>query len=260
MSCSSSSSVGSAVIDGVRSTYSNFERTDTPVPARHDHCARRLGAETLACTLNVGTDGWLQWLFDSIGLPVPRDAWTEGNQGKPDPESIMGNMRSNAQPEYLQADQLRQVLLQSFSAYAIRLMYNQGRDFIGLNNTRLKAHFPDITAFASGTIIEPGVMPAIVPVALFGLWALISSGLCLFYGFRRRWSATLDGHTVFRLGVELPETYRTKLQRHDTISEIEECTALHELPGFVSDMDFNEDVGRIGLMEGKPARKDKFYR
>jgi hypothetical protein len=42
---------------------------------------------------------------------------------------------------------------------------------------------------------------------------------------------------VFRLGVELPETYRTKLQRHDTISEIEECTALHELPGFVSDMD-----------------------
>ena len=44
------------------------------------------------------------------------------------------------------------------------------------------------------------------------------------------------------------------------IAEIEECEALHEIPGFVADMDPDDDVWRIGLMDGKPARKDKFYR
>lgn len=102
-------------------------------------------------------------------------------------------------------------------------------------------------------------MPAAVPVALFGLWALISSGLCLVHGFRRRWSAILDGHTVFRLGAELRQTDRVRLQRYSTIAEIEECEALHEIPGFVSDMEPNDDVGRMGLIDGKPARKDKLY-
>jgi hypothetical protein len=253
VSCTSSSSVGSADIDGVRSTYSNFERSDTPIPNRRDDCAKRFGAETLACTLEISKDGWLKWLFDSISLPSPLDTASEDS-------APIGNMRNNAQLEYLQADQLRQVLLQANSTYAIKLMYNDGRDFIGLNKTRLKSHVPDITAFVPGTVIEPGVMPAVVPVALFGLWALISSGLCLVYGFRRRWSAILDGHTIFRLGAGLQETYRAKLQQYSTIAEIEECAALHDIPGFVSDMDFNEDVGRIGLVDGKPARKDKLYR
>jgi len=254
-SCTSSSSVGSANIDGVRSTYSNFQRTDTPIPVRKDDCAKRFGAETLACTLAINRDGWLKWLFDSIGLPVPLDTSAEGDESH-----IYGNLRFNTQLEYLQADQLRQVLLQAYSTYAIKLMYNEGRDFIGANMTRLKSRVPDLTAFVAGTVIEPGVMPAAVPVALFGLWALISSGLCLVYGFRRRWSAILDGHTVFRLGAELQQTYRARLQRYSTIAEIEECEALHEIPGYVADMEPNGDVGRIGLMDGKPARKNKLYR
>ncbi|KAF1357278.1 hypothetical protein EJ07DRAFT_167746 [Lizonia empirigonia] len=224
VSCHSSSSVGSADIDGLRSTYSNFEQSDTPIPARRDDCAKRFGAETLVCTLDISKDGWLKWLFDSIGLPSPLDA--SAREG-----DVIGNMRFNAQLEYLQADNLRKVLLQAYSTYAIKLMYNDGRDFIGINGTRLKSHVPDITAFVAGTVIEPGIMPASVPIALFGLWALISSGLCLVYRFRRRCSAILDGHTVFRLGAGLQETYRAKLQRHSTIAEIEEFAALHEIPG-----------------------------
>ena len=224
------------------------------MPSRRDDCAKRFGAETLACTLDINNDGWLKWLFDSIGLPSPLDSSTAEGAS-----NILGSMRYNYQLEYLQADQLRQVLLQTYSTYAIKLMYNDGRDFIGLNKTRLKSHVPDITAFIADTVIEPGVMPAVVPVALFGLWALISSGLCLVYGFRRRWSAILDGHTVFRLGVGLQEAYRAKLQQYSTIGEIEECSTLHEIPGFVSGMDFNDNVGEIGLVDGKPARKDKLY-
>lgn len=161
VSCHSSSSVGSADIDGLRSTYSNFEQSDTPIPAQRDECAKQFGGETLTCTLDISKDGWLKWLFDSIGLPSPLDA--SAREG-----DVMGNMRFNAQLEYLQADNLRKLLLQAYSTYAIKLMYNDGRDFISTNGYRLKSHVPDITAFVAGTVIENGVMPASVPIALFG--------------------------------------------------------------------------------------------
>ncbi|OAL47005.1 hypothetical protein IQ07DRAFT_647277 [Pyrenochaeta sp. DS3sAY3a] len=258
VSCTSSSSVGTADIDGVHSTYSNFERTDSPIPARKGDCARRFGAETLACTLDLSRDGWFPWLFDSIGAPPPLD--------KSNPENLLGygDYRENSQLAYLQASQLRQSLLQAFSNYATFLMYNNGRDFVGADGSRLRTLNPNVTAFTAGTVITSGVMPASIPVALFGLWALISSALCLIYGFRRRWSAILDGHTVFRLGVELSEVYKTELQQHSTVAEIEECSALHAIPGLIGDIDYRSAVGRIGLVDGKVneviARKDKLYR
>lgn len=257
VSCTSSSSVGTAEIDGVWSTYSNFERTDSPIPARKGDCARRLGAETPACTLDLDNDGWLYWLFDSVGAPPPLD--------QSDPNNLIGSgdWRENAQLIYLQAEQLRQSMLQAYSNYAIRLMYNDGRDFIGADGSRLRKFNRNVTAFVAATVITPGVIPASVPVVLFGLWALISSALCLVYGFRRRWSATLDGHTVFRLGVELRENYRAKIQQDPTVAEIEECPALHEVPGFVGDMDHDRSVGRIGLVDGQlskaAAQRRKFY-
>jgi hypothetical protein len=194
----------------------------------------QLGSEysiNYTCTLNLKSDGWLRWLFDSIGAPPPLDT--------SDPNNLLGHgdWRENAQLAYLQATELRQSLLQAFSTYAITLMYNDGRDFVGADGSRIRKLSPSVTAFIAGTVITPGVMPASIPVTLFGLWALITSSLCLVYGFRRRWSEILDGHTVFRLGVELEDTHKTKLQMHSTAAEIEECSALHEIPGFLSDMD-----------------------
>ncbi|KAF3035091.1 hypothetical protein E8E12_002267 [Didymella heteroderae] len=217
VSCTSSSSVGTADIDGVRSTYSNFVRTDSPIPARKGDCARRFGAETLACTLDLNSTGALQWLFDSIGAPPPLDM--------SDPNNLLGNgdWRENAQLTYLQASQLRQSLLQAFSNYAIRLMYNDGRDFIAADGSRVRTSNPNVTAFAAGRVITPGVMPPGIPVALFAFWALITSSLCLLYGTRRRWSAVLDTATVLKLGAEL------------------------EIPGFGGEVDRSEASGRVGL-------------
>lgn len=257
VSCTSSSSVGTTDIDGERSTYSNFVRTDSPIPARKGDCARRFRVQTLACTLDLNNDGWLRRLFDSIGVPPPLD------QSNPDDLLGFGVWRENAQLAYLQATQLRQSLLQAFSTYAIRLIYNNGQDFIGNDGSRLRTLNSNVSAFLAGSVITPGVMPASIPVALFGLWALVSSNLCLVYGFRPRWGATLDGHTVFRLGVELKDNYKAKLQQHSTTAEIEECSALHEIPGFVGDMDHSHPVGRIGLVNRQVnegvAKKDKLY-
>jgi hypothetical protein len=163
VSCTSASSVGTADIDGVRCTYSNFVRTDSPISARKGECARQFGAEILACTLNLKSDGWLRWLFDSIGAPPPLDT--------SDPNNLLGHgdWRENAQLAYLQATELRQSLLQAFSTHAITLMYNDGRDFVGADGSRLRKMSPNVTAFTTGTVITPGVMPASTPVALFGL-------------------------------------------------------------------------------------------
>jgi hypothetical protein len=143
-------------------------------------------------------------------------------------------------------------------------MYNNGRDFVGPDGGRLKKENGNVTAFVPGTVITSNVIPASIPIALFCLWAFISSGLCLVYGFRRRWTAILDGHTVFRLGVELKDTYKAKLQQYSTLTEIEECVALHEVPGFVGDIDHSNPEGMIGLVDGQTdevfARKKKFYR
>ncbi|XP_014552916.1 hypothetical protein COCVIDRAFT_109036 [Bipolaris victoriae FI3] len=254
VSCTSKSSVGTADINGVHSTFSNFSRTDTPIPTRRGECARSLGAETLACTLKLQENGWLRWFFDSVGAPLPIDSVQTNNPG-----FIELGFRENVQLAYLQASQLRQSLLKAFSSYAITLMYNDGRDFIAPDGSRLVKTNPNMTAFTAGTVITGNVMPAIIPIALFGFWAVTSSALCLVYGFRRRWSAMLDGHTVFRLGVELKDGYKAKFMKHSSLAEIEECSALHEIPGFVGDVQPRHRLGRIGLVEGEAADKDKYY-
>lgn len=213
--------------DGVHSTYSNFTRSDTPIPARRGECARKFGVETLACTLRLQEWDWLKWLYDSIDAPLPIDEISTSNPG-----FIIQGQRANTQLAYFQASQLRQSMLQTFSPYAIKLMYNNGRDFVGPDGGRLKIINANVTTFSAGMVITGNVIPASIPIALFGFWTVITSGLCLVYGFRRRWSAILDGHTVFRLGVELGDSYKAKLQQHSTLAEIDECVALQEVPGF----------------------------
>jgi hypothetical protein len=197
VTCTSSSSVGTAEIDGVQFTYSNFVSTDSPIPPRKGDCARRFGTETLACTLDLNSTGVLRWLFDSIGAPPPLDM--------SDPSHLLGHgdWRENTQLTYLQATQLRRSLLQSFSNYAIRVMYNDGRDFIGADGSRVRTSNPNATAFVAGKVIIPGVMPPGVPIALFGFWAFATAALCLVYGSRRCCSATLDTRTVLELGNKL---------------------------------------------------------
>lgn len=69
---------------------------------------------------------------------------------------------------------------------------------------------------------------------------------------------------MFRLGVELKDIYKAKLQQYSTLAEIEECTTLHEVPGFLGDVDHSNPEGMIGLVNGQMdevfARKKKFYR
>ncbi|KAJ4349101.1 hypothetical protein N0V95_004882 [Ascochyta clinopodiicola] len=254
--CKSSSSVGAADIDGVRSTYSNFLRTDTPVNIQRSRCADRFGAETLGSMIpgRSTDDEWLSNFFTSTAAPPLFYA-----PYSDDPDSIDQGTGYMLQIGYLQASQLRQSMLRAYAAYAVQLMYNGRQGFTARDGTHVTLLNPNITSFVSGTVIKQGVVPAGVPVALFFLWALISITLCVRYGFRKRWSAILDGHTLFILGVELEEGDKLKVHKYSSTAEAEECLALSEIPGLVGDMQPSFAIGRIGLVETSVAAKNKLY-
>jgi hypothetical protein len=118
---------------------------------------------------------------------------------------------------------------------------------------------PYATAFELGPVIKPGVMPAIVRVILFCAWALISSTLGILYGFHRRWTETLDGHTMFRLGAELSERDRQALLRTSNIMKTEDRVALDDISALVGDTKPEMWLGRIGLVRKGKADKKKLY-
>ena len=253
--CKSSSSVGTADINGVRSTYSNFARTDTPINVQRARCASRFGAETAASMVPGHTeDEWLSTLFTSTAAPPPFYAsYTK------DPDSVDATTGYLLQLSYLQASQLRQSVLRAYAAYAVQLMYNGGQGFTARDGSHVTFLNPNITSFVAGTVIKKGVMSAGLPVALFSLWTLMSTSLCVMYGFRRRWSAILDGHTLFRLGVGLKASHRQAVRETSSAAEVEECHILNNVPGLVGDMHPGNAVGKIGLVMDSVADRHKLY-
>ncbi|KAF2824405.1 hypothetical protein CC86DRAFT_371750 [Ophiobolus disseminans] len=252
--CRASSSVGSADINGVKSSFSNFRRTDTPFQNIRNRCARRFTAATPYYMLSHWTmsDRWLPAMFKSAAAPPP----FSGSSLTVKIFDLVRGRKSydlRMQLSFLQAEQLRRAMLQAYASYAMSLMYSG--EVAMQNGTFLN---PNATEFVSGLVITPGVMPSLVPLALFCIWALISSALGVLYGFRRRWTETLDGHTMFRMGAELADHDRRELLRTSNILK-EDCVALDDIPGLVGDTKPEIWLGRIGLVKKVKADKKKLY-
>jgi hypothetical protein len=264
--CKASSSLGSADINGVSSTYSNFQRTDTPVSTVYDtfdKCARRLNAAVPHQILTHSTLGqqWFSSLFKSSDAPPPFYGHKQFNTSVG--EFLVGIRLEKYNPRvqlgYLQAEQLRRSLLHAYASYAVSLMYSGEQAYTTQNGYKLTFLNPNATEFQSGQVIKPGGMPAIIPLALFGIWAIISSALGMVYGFRRRWTETLDGHTTFRIGAELTDHDRRVLLRTTNIGVKQDDAALDVIPGLAGDTKPEMWLGRIGLVKGSKAEKKKLY-
>ncbi|OJD22858.1 hypothetical protein ACJ73_05793 [Blastomyces percursus] len=94
---------------------------------------------------------------------------------------------------------------------------------------------------------------------LFVIWSLSSAILVVTYGFRRRWSETLDGCSLFRFGVGLAHEVQQGSELSST-GGIDKCTKLKELPGLIGDSRPDSDIGRITLVPKKNwPRKTKMY-
>lgn len=116
-----SSSVGRADIDGIRSSYSNFDRTDTRLSRKWDRCAVRLMAQTLFDVMRIANEEvlWSQWvpyIFRSSAAPSPVYGTNEGAY-------VNGSHRKEAyvlQPKFLKAEQLHRSLLHAYASYAVQ--------------------------------------------------------------------------------------------------------------------------------------------
>jgi hypothetical protein len=252
--CKASSNVGTADIDGVTSTYSNFMRTDTPILNQTRRCAQRFGAEVPSWLIPDFGGEWLASLFSSTAAPPPFYLTYSD-----DPTNIDSASGLNIQLNYLQAEQLRQSMLRAYAAYAVQLMYNGGQGFTTREGSQISFQNPNVTEFVLGTVITRGVVPAELPIVLFVAWALVGSVLGIMYGFRRRWSAILDGYTMFRLGADLPVDVKRRFADHSNTLEVENCHGLNKVPGLVGDTKPEMCLGRIGLVQSSVASKGKMY-
>lgn len=191
-------------------------------------------------------------LFTSAGKPGPLYA-------SYDTEGIDAGTGTFLQLSYLQETDLRHSLLRAYAAYAVQLMFNGGQGFTNLDGSQTTFANPNVTEFLPGTVLTNGIVPPEVAAILFLLWSLAVSLLCALYGFRRRWSATLDGYSLFRFGADISEAGKNRILAFSNTREAEECDALHRLPGFVGDKRPQAWIGHVALVDGVPAVKSKRY-
>jgi hypothetical protein len=203
--CSSSSSVGTAQVDGARSRFTNFVRTDTPINNGTQRCATRFNAESISKIFdqsfsifgqsfsNGQRTDWINDLFSSVSGETEYYAKLASDL---ELDNIVGDL---IRLSYFQASDLRTSVLRAYAAYAINLMYSNGQGFIASDGVGGSLRNPNVTGFATGTVIKPGIIPMEVPMVMFFIWTLVAVGLCITYGFRLRWSDTVDeGIRTFR--------------------------------------------------------------
>ncbi|RPA86948.1 hypothetical protein BJ508DRAFT_204003 [Ascobolus immersus RN42] len=112
----------------------------------------------------------------------------------------------------------------------------------------------EVIGSQEATVLVQGVLPWEVVAALLSFWCICSVGLTLTYGFRRRWSESLDAYSMLRFGADFAEEIRRKKDFSDT-RDYETCAALKEIPGLVGDSRPQFKPGKISLI-----RKEEYVK
>ncbi|KAH7369687.1 hypothetical protein BKA65DRAFT_3394 [Rhexocercosporidium sp. MPI-PUGE-AT-0058] len=250
--CKSSSALGFADVDGMTSTYENFERSDTPIINLTSACPHRLSLtlpEILFKTpIDRERDLWAENFFTSAEtMPTLRTALAD--------DAVVW---LTVRPTLLQASDLRRSLLRAFGTTAVQLMYDggQGYSFEEIGQ-RFRFTNPNATAFQPIRVLTTGLVPPVIPAILMGLWCLGSCYLSFKYGFKRRWSETLDSFSMFRFGADFGD--KVKDNPAFGRAEAEECEELKALPGLIGDSRPSFQPGHVSLVASAEARKGKRY-
>lgn len=139
---------------------------------------------------------------------------------------------------YVTPQMLSQAVLRAYAQDALQLMYD------GLPDVNGAYQNANLTSSRKGKVLELGIVPPLIPAIWLSVWAFVCTLLGLAYGFRRRWSAALDGYSLFRLGADFADELRDLTSTGD----FEDCERLWDLPGFVGDARKGESVGYISLV------------
>ncbi|SPO06669.1 uncharacterized protein DNG_09361 [Cephalotrichum gorgonifer] len=181
--CVASSGLGTAELDGVTSTFRNFQRVD---PKQAD-AGFTAGSQRFGLSAADILHDRFHELYIAGGLP-----------------GLEGVSNSNRLPGFVTSDGLLRAVNLAYAVDAFDLIYSITSSF--------KAPWPEpgLTTSREGRILAiasliPGSAVGYLVLALFCIWAALSVGLSLWYGFRMRPSERLDGYTMLWKGVEMAD-------------------------------------------------------
>ncbi|KAI2632661.1 hypothetical protein GGS26DRAFT_582303 [Hypomontagnella submonticulosa] len=228
MQCRAASTLGTAALDPAQSTFHSFERTPSPPFNASEEKTRapRFGNIALATIL-----GQYSQIFLATNSPAPI------------PVGSSYLYRNFVQPQMLQ----RSIML-AYAMDALQLMYD------GMYGFDRAWRDDGLTSSERGKVLVTGVVPQWIPAICFAVWAVGSVVLGILYGFRRRWSDSLDGYSFLRFGVELADDLKGKPDFMNA-SEFYHSRTLGSLPGLIGDMKGNRGNGYRSMELDDMARE-----
>ncbi|KAI1144630.1 hypothetical protein F5Y05DRAFT_33620 [Hypoxylon sp. FL0543] len=210
--CRVVSNLGAAELDPVQTTFHSFTQTSSPPfnSSREEEETPRLG--NIAQNTMLGR--YIQ-IFTASSSPAPI---TVSN--------------SYLYQSYIQPHMLQRSIMLAYAMDALQLMYDGTYGFEGAwSHTNLTSSKP-------GKVLVSGRIPQGIIAGFFATWAFGCMLLGISYGFRRRWSDSLDGYSFFRFGVELADKVKDKPDFW-AAREFYHSTTLESLPGLIGDMQRN---------------------
>ncbi|KAI0384659.1 hypothetical protein F5Y04DRAFT_292983 [Hypomontagnella monticulosa] len=214
--CRFASTLGTAELNPKQSTFHSYEQTPSPPfnNSEEETMTPRLG--NIAHTTLLAQ---YSQIFIATNSPAPITA-----------------SNSYLYRNFVQPQMLQKAIMLAYAMDALQLMYDGIYGFEGAWSN------PNLTSSIKGKVLVAGVIPQWIPAMCFAIWAIGSLLLGLLYGFRRRWSDSLDGYSFLRFGVELANDLKGKPD-FMSASEFHHSKTLESLPGVIGDMRNN---GRNG--------------
>ncbi|KAF3937923.1 hypothetical protein ABW19_dt0210062 [Dactylella cylindrospora] len=234
--CMASSALGTANINGVSGTYRDFttlainKRRWTGGIKRFENGIPFMILQTPAISSDFSWTTDVDW-FSALYASIEKSSQTTNAFG----DSL------NIAPGVLQAKDLRNALLRAHKTWATHIMYD------GLTDPTYAWRLENVTIGEKSEILTRGVVLPEAVLAMLSMWALSIIILAAGYQFRRRWTETLDGYTIFRFGVDRPDD----ILPEQLAGDIDTASVLEGLPGMVGDIEPHRAVGYIGLVKAR---------
>ncbi|KAF3192663.1 hypothetical protein TWF788_000270 [Orbilia oligospora] len=232
--CEASSAIGTALINGVDGTYTNFTQLDAEIRngggiKRFETGIPHMIVQTPYIPSNFQLSDNVDW-FSALYASIEMSSLTTNAFG-----DFLG-----AAPSVLQAEDLKRAILRAYKTHAVHIMYD------GLADPTFAWKLENVTMGTPTMILTRGVVPPEIILGMLMAWALAIVILSVTYQFRRRWTETLDGYTIFRFGVDRPDDVLPEM----LAGEFDNAAVLEKLPGMVGDLEPDNEVGYIGLVRG----------
>jgi hypothetical protein len=203
--CQVASTLGTAELNPIQSSFRGFEMTPLPLVTNlTESPASRLG--------KMAMDTLRGQYLDILGSV---DAL------RPDLVQNSVQYRSFIQPQMLQES-----VMLAFGLDALHLMYNTQYKFDGAWK------HPNLTTSEPGKILTRGTAGPTAPAILLAIWAVSCFLLSAWYGFRPRWSDSLNGYELFRLGVQMADDVKGQ-PGYLTARDVRQLSSLSSFPGSV---------------------------